>query len=595
MIRQPVFGQKGQQLAYLTGIKPCEDVSPGWPAGALAAQRLHNEVGARVLARTRSSVVALRDGERSMPQRSRHGLRGCADLHRGRGPESAQRVCADQRYRSPHEVMPISARLLVQTRGLCGPDGRLPSDHQSHLLAGLEKQAPRHPEVLCLHVRAGKKAHSLRRDGFLVPLPDPHRQYRLGLPQRRPTHHPIRWTKASRARISPESLRTTGGTAKFSTTLRMQTRTPHANVTKTAIGYVRVSTQEQVSEGVSLDAQRDRLRAYCKLNDIRLIDIIADEGISGSTLERPGLQTALRMIKRGRANTLIVVKLDRLSRSLRDVCALVDDYFVDERHHLLSVCGMVNTHNAAGRMLMMNLANFNQFEREMISERTRESMQHMKAQGIKLGNPPYGYQYAHQVDDKGRRLVVPLAGEQEVIGKFASLHAAGHKFADIARKLNAAQIPARRGGEWCGRVVSVILQREGKYTVRPHKEMAPRVSRIHDKPASAARARELRAEGVTLRIIGVRLRKEGFVPLRGGKWHAASVLDLLRYRDPGDRAGTSQRAQELRAEGLSLREVGVRLAMEGHVPELGGAWYPARVSSLLATGTPSAERATPLL
>src|SRR5438128_12384008 len=100
----------------------------------------------------------------------------------------------------------------------------------------------------------------------------------------------------------------------------MQARTAHGNVGKTAIGYVRVSTQEQAAEGVSLDTQRDRLRVYCQASGIKLIDIVADEGISGSTLNRPGLQAALQMIKRGRANTLIVAKLDRLSRSLRDVC-----------------------------------------------------------------------------------------------------------------------------------------------------------------------------------------------------------------------------------------------------------------------------------
>ena len=109
------------------------------------------------------------------------------------------------------------------------------------------------------------------------------------------------------------------------------------NAAKVAVGYVRVSTQEQVSEGVSLDAQRDKLRAYCKFNGIKLIDIKADEGISGGTLERPGLQAALAMLRRGTANTLIVVKLDRLSRSLRDVCTLVDDYFGNERFHLLSL------------------------------------------------------------------------------------------------------------------------------------------------------------------------------------------------------------------------------------------------------------------
>ena len=76
----------------------------------------------------------------------------------------------------------------------------------------------------------------------------------------------------------------------------------NTNGTKTAIGYVRVSTQEQASDGVSLDAQRDKLRAYCKVNGIRLIDIKADEGYSGSTLERPGLQAALQLIRRGRAH-----------------------------------------------------------------------------------------------------------------------------------------------------------------------------------------------------------------------------------------------------------------------------------------------------
>jgi DNA invertase Pin-like site-specific DNA recombinase len=86
----------------------------------------------------------------------------------------------------------------------------------------------------------------------------------------------------------------------------------HTSDTKTAIGYVRVSTQEQATEGVSLDAQRDRIRAYCRLHAIKLIDTKADEGISGGTLNRPGLQAALEMIRRGRANTLIVAKLDRL-------------------------------------------------------------------------------------------------------------------------------------------------------------------------------------------------------------------------------------------------------------------------------------------
>ena len=213
----------------------------------------------------------------------------------------------------------------------------------------------------------------------------------------------------------------------------------------------------------------------------------------------------------------------------------------------------------------------------------------MKAQGVKLGSAPYGYEHAKHVNEKGRRVVVPLSCEQAVIDRVAALHGEGVKFEEIARRLNADHVPARQGGDWCGRVLSVILQREGKYIVRPHKEYAPRVPLVHDKAAAAARARELKSQELSLRAIGGRLRKEGLVPARGGKWHAASVLDLLRYRDPRDRAGTAQRAKELRAQGLSLREVGARLSSEGHVHELGGGWYAARVSALLDVERPSAQ------
>ncbi|HAN90816.1 MAG TPA: hypothetical protein DCQ33_01890 [Nitrospira sp.] len=115
-------------------------------------------------------------------------------------------------------------------------------------------------------------------------------------------------------------------------TVLMKAHTAHENVVKVAVGYVRVSTLEQASEGVSLYSQRDKIRSYCKFNSIKLIDIAADEGVSESTLDWPGLQDALRMLKRGRANTLIVIKLDRLTRSVRDLCLLVDDYFAHERY-----------------------------------------------------------------------------------------------------------------------------------------------------------------------------------------------------------------------------------------------------------------------
>ena len=358
---------------------------------------------------------------------------------------------------------------------------------------------------------------------------------------------------------------------------------------RTAIGYIRVSTQEQATDGVSPDAQRDRLRAYCKLNAIKLIDIKADEGYSGSTLERPGLQSALQMLRRGRANTLLVAKLDRLSRSLRDVCTLVDELFSDEQHHLLSLCGMVNTHSAAGRMVLMNIASFCQFERELISERTRDALQHMKAQGIRLGPAHYGYALGDHLDAQGRRVLVPVESEQAVIVKMVALRSEGLSFREVTQRLNAEQVPARRGGPWRVNGVRNALMHDGKHTARPTKRPGPRLPLRYAPDTTTERAQELRADGLIFNAIGMQLRKERLTPLRGGIWHPAQVSQLLQAATTSDREAIARRAVELRAQGIHLREIGIRLASEGFRPPEGGLWHTSQVHALLAVAQPEAN------
>jgi hypothetical protein len=85
------------------------------------------------------------------------------------------------------------------------------------------------------------------------------------------------------------------------------------------VGYVRVSTEQQAQEGVSLDAQRARIKAYCVSQAISLVDVIVDDGYSAKSLERPGLRAALRMLADGKADGIVVVKLDRLTRSVKDL------------------------------------------------------------------------------------------------------------------------------------------------------------------------------------------------------------------------------------------------------------------------------------
>jgi DNA invertase Pin-like site-specific DNA recombinase len=91
-----------------------------------------------------------------------------------------------------------------------------------------------------------------------------------------------------------------------------------------AIGYIRVSSDEQVKEGVNLDNQRDKIAAYCSLNDMALMDTIHDDGISAKNLNREGIQNLIFLVKSGKIDAVIVYKLDRLSRSVKDTINLIE-------------------------------------------------------------------------------------------------------------------------------------------------------------------------------------------------------------------------------------------------------------------------------
>ena len=93
------------------------------------------------------------------------------------------------------------------------------------------------------------------------------------------------------------------------------------------VAYLRVSTAQQAEHGISLDAQRAKVELYCRLYDLQPIEVIVDAGASAKTLDRPGLQKALGALRDGRADALLVVKLDRLTRSVKDLGVLLDEYF----------------------------------------------------------------------------------------------------------------------------------------------------------------------------------------------------------------------------------------------------------------------------
>src|SRR3954451_4598324 len=94
-----------------------------------------------------------------------------------------------------------------------------------------------------------------------------------------------------------------------------------------AVAYLRVSTDEQAAHGVSLAAQKGKVAAYAELYDLELVAVIEDGGASGKTLDRPGLKRALAVLHRGEAGALVVFKLDRLTRSVRDLGELLERHF----------------------------------------------------------------------------------------------------------------------------------------------------------------------------------------------------------------------------------------------------------------------------
>lgn len=204
-----------------------------------------------------------------------------------------------------------------------------------------------------------------------------------------------------------------------------------------AVAYLRVSTEKQAAEGVSLAAQRDRIERYAHYRAseegaFELVAVLEDAGLSGKTLERPALDRALSMLSAGEADALVVVKLDRLTRSVAGLAALLDRSS-REGWALVSLSEHLDTKSAAGRLMANILASISQWEREAIGERTAAAMQHKAAQGEYTGgHVPYGFRLSldgvHLEEHPGEQMV--MAAARDLRGAGMSLRAIGAELAE---------------------------------------------------------------------------------------------------------------------------------------------------------------------
>jgi len=222
-----------------------------------------------------------------------------------------------------------------------------------------------------------------------------------------------------------------------------------------AIGYVRVSTDGQAMDGVSLEAQQARIRAWCDANGYVLVGLHVDAGLSGGRADnRPALQAALSDTCQHRA-VLIVYSLSRLARSTRDTI-LISERLSKAGADLVSLSEKLDTTSAAGKMLFRLLAVLSEFERDVIAERTKCAMGHLRSQGQRIsGRLPYGY----DLSSDGQTLV-PNPAEQDGLRVILALRKAGKGRRRIAAVLTKRGITTKTGTAWSPQAVGAILKRQ---------------------------------------------------------------------------------------------------------------------------------------
>jgi len=196
-----------------------------------------------------------------------------------------------------------------------------------------------------------------------------------------------------------------------------------AGAGRRVVGYVRVSTEDQAREGVSLGAQEARLRAFCEGTGRVLDEIVADAGKSAKDTSRAGLQGILDGVRGGGIGTVLVLKLDRLTRSIRDLADLLD-LFSKSDVSFVSVQESLDTGSAAGRMITNLLGVLAQFEREQIAERTSFALAHKRRNGRVYGRTPFGF--SREGDS-----LVPVREEQHALAHIRQMDASGSSYRKI--------------------------------------------------------------------------------------------------------------------------------------------------------------------
>lgn len=216
--------------------------------------------------------------------------------------------------------------------------------------------------------------------------------------------------------------------------------------------YLRVSTEDQAREGFSLPEQKERLETFCKFKGYEIVDYYEDAGISAKTGNyRPEFERLKEDIKSKRINTIIALKLDRITRSIFDWEKLMT--FLDENDAYIDCANdEVNTTNANGKMVSRLLMSVSQNEIERTSERTKVGLAGAIKQGHLPSQAPLGYKH------ENKKLVIDYS-TKDVVVRIFELYYNGNSYQTISNILNEEQVLGK--SNWRDSTITAILENEG--------------------------------------------------------------------------------------------------------------------------------------
>jgi site-specific DNA recombinase len=236
----------------------------------------------------------------------------------------------------------------------------------------------------------------------------------------------------------------------------MRTKKKNPELDGKVVGYIRVSSLEQANDGISLERQADQIKAYCALKGIKDFKLISDKGLSGFKSNRPGFQELLELCHSKQVKMVIVYDLSRLSRSVRDTLAFVEDVIQKRGIQFVSLQNDIDTTTPMGSAFLRINAVFNQLYRDEISFKTKEALRHKRGKGEKTGGViPFGYRLV------GESRLVPLPKEIEIIRHIHQLRKKGFSLREIIGTLESKGIKTKTGKDkWNPKVVRQILERQ---------------------------------------------------------------------------------------------------------------------------------------